>query len=189
MMRRAIVTAVVLGVLTGCGSGGDEPTVAPPSVDQSLAPAEVGEDLALHESTAKETVHAFANVGERSLVSDGRLWEIRRADRLVGALQLTTVLPDVELVRESTRSAIVSQILPGSSSRIRIGDEEVYTTTVNDKAVFVWFGRDIYVVLQIKDRQLDGQYDAIAEEVISHQVASDAWKPLPLVLDTDEDED
>ena len=188
MMRRTIVVALAVGVLAGCGSGDYVPTAAPPAVDESLAPATVGENLALHESTAKETVRAFANVGEHSLVSDGRLWEIRRADRLIGALQLTTVLPDVELTREKTRSAIVSQILPGSSSRIRIGDEEVYTTTVNDKAVFVWFGRDIYVVLQIKDRELDGKYDAIAEEVISHQVASEAWTPLPLVLDTDEDD-
>lgn len=187
MIRRALATALVLGLLAGCGSGDGEPTVAPPAVDESLAPASVGDGLALYESTAKETVRAFANVGDNSLVSDGRLWEIRRADRLIGALQLTTVLPDVDLVREATRSAIVSQILPGTSSRIRIGDEEVYTTTANDKAVFVWFGRDIYVVLQLKDRELDGKYDAIAEEVISHQVASEAWKPLPLVLDTDED--
>lgn len=188
MIRRAVIIAVAIGTLAACGSGGDEPTAAPPSVDESLAPAKVGEDLKLYESTAKETVRAFANVGDSSLVSDGRLWEIRRADRLIGALQLTTVLPDVELTREKTRSAIVSQILPGTSSRIRVGDEEVHTTTVNDKAVFVWFGRDIYVVLQIKDRELDGKYDAIAEEVIAHQVASEAWQPLPLVLDTDEDD-
>ena len=182
----AIVLAAMLA-LGGCG-GDDARVVVPPRVDSSLAPATVGTDLKLYESKDRTTVKAFANVGERSLVSDGKLWEIRRADRLIGALQLTTVLPDVDLTDEDTRDTIVNQILPGASNRIRIGDEEVYATTVNDKAVFVWFGRTMYVVLQLKDRQLDGQYDAIAEDVIAHQAASDAWDPLPLVVDTDDDD-
>ena len=185
MRRVAIVLAAVLA-LGGCG-GDDARVVVPPRVDASLAPATVGTDLKLYESKDRTTVKAFANVGERSLVSDGKLWEIRRADRLIGALQLTTVLPDVDLTDEDTRDTIVNQILPGASNRIRIGDEEVYATTVNDKAVFVWFGREMYVVLQLKDRELDGRYDTIAEDVIAHQAASDAWDPLPLVVDTDED--
>lgn len=173
---------LVLLIIAGCGSESSD-VVALPKVDASLAPMSVGEDLKLYESTTKATVRAFANAGEHSLVSDGRLWEIRRADRLVGALQLATVLPDIDLTDDDTRTTIVNQILPGASSRIRIGDEEVFTTTVNDKAVFVWFGRNVYVVLQIKDRELDGRYDTIAEAVIEHQSTTDAWQPLPLEVE------
>jgi hypothetical protein len=177
-VARAAAVALVAGLALGCGSS-SAPEVAPARVDTKLAPAAVGTDLKLYENRKKATVAAFAQAGERTLVSDGRIWEIRRADRLIGALQITTVLPTVDLTKEETRATIVHQIIPGTLTRIRIGDVEVYTAVVNDKAVFLWFGADLYEVLQIKDSRLAGAYDTVATAVIEHQATVPAWKPLP----------
>ncbi|HVM54456.1 MAG TPA: hypothetical protein VM262_14790 [Acidimicrobiales bacterium] len=179
-VRAAAVAAAAGGlvVLAACGDGEQEVAV-PTRVDAALAPEVVHGDLKLYENRDEETVAAFANAGARSLVSDGKVWEIRRADRLVGALQVTTVLPTVDLSEEAVRSTIVRQIIPGAQTRIRIDAVEVYTTEINDKAVFVWFGDGLYQVLQIKDAQLDGAYEEVATDVIRHQATVPAWKPLP----------
>jgi hypothetical protein len=176
----AVVAALLaLAALGACGSDA-APEVAPPAVDVALAPPAVGVDLALHENLDDETVAAFANAGEHSLVGDGRIWEIRRADRLVGALQISTVLPDVDLADGGQRESIVRQIIAGSLTRIRIDDVEVYTTVVDDKAVYVWFGRTVFEVLQLKDRELDGGYEDVAAEIIRHQATVPSWEPLPV---------
>ena len=180
-MRRATIAAVLAGalLLAACGDGDEEPIAAPARVDPALAPEQVLDDLRLYDNRDEETVAAFAEAGERSMIADGRVWEIRRADRLVGALQVTTVLPEVDLAEDSVRSTIVRQIIPGAQTRIRIDGVEVYTTVINDKAVFVWFGEGIYEVLQIKDRQLEDGYEDVATAIIRHQATTPAWKPLP----------
>ena len=179
----AVLVAVALvAVLAGCGGGG-EVEVAPPRVADTLAPAEVAGGLKLYENTAESTRKAIADAGERTLAADARIWEIRRADRLVGALQITTVLPQVDLRDAEVRRAIGRQIIPGAVTRIRIDAIEVLTREVNDKAVFLWFGDGMYEVLQVKDRELQGRYEDVAAAVIRHQATVPAWKPLPEVLE------
>ncbi len=174
MTRRLAGLVVAATLLIGCGD--DAPEVAPPRVDVALAPAEVG-DLKLYENTAKETLAAFANAGDRSLASDGRIWELRRADRLVGTLQITTVLEQIDLADESDRRKIVSAVIPGSPLRRRVAGIEVYTFEVDDKATFVWFAQDLYEILQLKDREID-DYEAVVLAILEHQVTLAAFKPL-----------
>ena len=181
-----MLLVVALGA-AGCG-GGDDPSVRPAAVDEALAPEEVGEGLKLYANETEETLAAFANAGERTLVADGRIWEIRRADRLVGTLQISTVLPDVDLSEPDLKDALVRQIIPGSLSSIRIGATEVFTAVVDEKAVFVWFGKGLYEVLQLKDRNIE-DFEAIATDVIEHQETLPAWEPLPELIGTDEDDD
>ena len=153
---------------------------APAAVDASLAPETVLDDLQLHENVDKSTIKAFANAGENTLVADGRVWEIRRADRLIGTLQISTVLPKVDLTEQRQRDAIVRQIISGSVIRLRVNDVEVYSTVINDKATFLWFGLEMLEVVQIKDKGLEERYEEVADEIIGHQTTVPAWKPLPL---------
>lgn len=179
----AVALGVVIGVVAAaCGGGAGGTTVPPPRVDPALAPATVSHNLALHPNTAPATVDAFANAGEQSLVADGRLWEIRRADRLVGTLQITTVVDKVDLRRAENRDKIVRQILSGSVVRLRIEGVEVFhATSGGGKAVYIWFGDGIFEVVQLRDRQLeeiDGYTDVVTD-IIRHQATVPAWKPLP----------
>ena len=164
-------------LLVACGDD-EEVAETPPRVDVALAPPELEGNLKLYENTAEETVAAFANVGETSLLADGRIWELRRADRLVGTLQISTVLPRVELTDQDVRESMVRHILSGAVERIRIDDVEVYTTLVNDKAVFLWFGANVYEVLQLKDAKIE-DYEAVAAQIIRHQATVPSWLPLP----------
>jgi hypothetical protein len=186
VIRRSLLLVVVALAAAACGGGDDGPTIAPAAVEAALAPDEVGDGLRLHPNETEETLTAFANAGERSLVADGRIWEIRRADRLVGTLQISTVLPDVDLSKPELKDALVRQIIPGSLTSIRIGSTEVFTAVVDEKAVFVWFGKGLYEVLQLKDRTIE-DFEAIATDVIEHQETLPAWEPLPELLGTDED--
>jgi len=184
---RRVVLALVLGLaLTACGD--ESRSVAPVEVDPALAPATLSDGLKLYENRDEETITAFANAGERTLVADGRIWEIRRADRLIGTLQISTVLPDVDLRQPDVRDTMVRQILTGAVSSIRIGDVEVFTSTTNDKAVYVWFGRGIFEVLQLRDRGVE-DFEPFATEIIAHQATLEAWEPLPELLGSRDDDD
>ena len=184
MKRSARVASLVVAAsLLASGCGGSKGTTAPPAVNAALAPVAVLDDLKLYENTDKSTVRAFANAGETSLVADGKIWEIRRADRLVGTLQISTVLPTVDLTDERERDAIVGQIVNGDVVRLRINSVEVYSTVISDKATFLWFGLDVLEVMQIKDRALKDRYEEVATQIIDHQATVTAWKPLPIGVD------
>lgn len=180
-MRRALLLALAL--VAACG--GDDATIGvrPAEVADDLAPPAVGEGLKLYESVSKETVSAFANAGEESLVSDGRLWEIRKGARLVGALQIAAVKPKVELAEARRRDAIVTDILIGAYDRIRVGDVEVYTSKANDKVVYLWFGESMFQVLQLKGDELD--HEKVLGDVVEHQDGLQSWKPLVIDVEAE----
>lgn len=173
----------VASMLAACGDD-DVAVVPPPAVDEALTPAEIegGERLRLVENTDDPTRDAFANGGESSLMADGRLWELRRAERLVGTLQITTLLPTVDLLDDSRRAGIVRGVMGGSGTRTRIGDVEVHATERFDRAQYVWFGIGVVQILTVRE---EGEIDAeaVLRGVLDHQRTTSAWKPLPVTLD------
>ena len=183
-LRLLVVALAITTAATACGRSST--VVAPVEVDPKLAPAELSSNLKLYENRDRSTVRAFANAGKRTLVADGRIWEIRRADRLIGTLQISTVLPKVKLTDDTTRESLVRQILPGSLSSIRIGDVEVFTSTTDGKAVYVWFGAHLFEVLQLRDRGID-DFEPFATQVIEHQATLSSWEPLPELVGSSKD--
>lgn len=179
--RLIVLLLAVLTALAACGEDG-RAEAAPARVPDELVPDRMLDGaLGVFENTAKSTREALATTDESTLVSDTRIWEIRRGDRLVGTLQISTVLPKVDLVDEDIRDDLVAQVILGQRSRIRIGDVEVFTTTSNDKTTFLWFGSDLLEVVQTKDRELDPE--ALVTDLIEFQTAQDAWNPLPELLE------
>ena len=188
--RLLAALAVMTSAMLVGACGGDDAAVVERAepVAAELAPAEVAGGLKLYESTSDETLKAFTNAGDSSLVADGRLWEIRKSDRLVGALQISTVKRKVDLTKARRRDAIVDEILIGSIDRIRSGDVEVYTSAANDKVVYLWFGVGVYEVLQLKGDELD--HNQVLADVVAHQRGQAAWRPLPsdVEVETESDE-
>jgi hypothetical protein len=177
--RRIVAFAVVVVVLAlgGCGDEGPE-MVVPALVPEGLVPATVrNEQLAFYETQVASARDAFANAGPDSLASDGRLWELRIADRLVGVLQLTTLLPDVDLLEQDHRDAIVKQLLPTARDRLDIGDVAVWTSTSSGKSSYLWFGRDMFALLTIKPGSSDAiEPELVLQDVLDHMVASEGWE-------------
>lgn len=173
--------ALALAVVAGCGDGKDD-VVVPKRVPDDLVPAQFPEQglLAL-ENTDQSTVDALANAKETTLAADTRVWEIRRGQRLVATLQISSVLPKVDLLDEDVRDRFVGQVIPGQVSRIRTGDVEVFTTSVDDKTTYLWFGSELFEILQTKDREL--QPEELLAAVVAHQDDKEGWVPLPELVE------
>lgn len=185
MTRRRFTRALpmLLGVVallvTGCGRDAPiESVTPPPKVPGTVVPSSLtAGDIQLVENTDDETLEAFANGGDMSLVADGRLWELRQGARLVGALQVSTVMTRVDLADSEQRTSMLRQVLPGSLNQIVVDRVPVWAAESNDKVVYVWFATDTFQVLQLKGSQLEPE--AVLREVVGHQLGSEDWLPLP----------
>ena len=178
--RRLAVVAVL--VATGCG--GDPPVAAPVPVSSALVPAKLhAGELGVYENTTPVTKRAFANLGQDALISDGRIWEIRRDDRLIATLEIATVKPEVNLARSSVRLQFTRPILAGDVSDIRLAGQEVSRVATSDgKTTMVWFGKGLFEVLQVKDRKVTAA--DLCQELIVHQQKVSAWEPIPDLFST-----
>jgi hypothetical protein len=182
MPRLAAAALVIVVALagSGCGrGGGDAPEGAPAEVALELVPDTVN-DGAFHLAEDESARDAFASVGPRALVADGRLFAIRDGDRLVGTLQLSTMKTKVDLTDADERASVVSNVIPGTKETISVGPVSVVQSAGTDKIVFLWFGRDMFQVLQLKPTTASPfEPERILSEIITFQAGQDAWQPLP----------
>lgn len=178
-VRSVIASAALVATVLAGACGNDEPeVVAPRPVPEGLVPATVLENkLGFYETGIESARKAFAEAGPLSLASDGRLWELRLGDRLIGVLQLTTLMPDVDLQNTDHRDSITRQLLPSVRDRIDIGDVAVWTSTSQGKTTYVWFADRMFALLTLKPGSEDAiDTEAVLQDVLDHMVAADSWK-------------
>src|ERR1051325_3326419 len=85
----ALTAAVALLVAGACGHAAKK-AVAPKAVPASIVPASIPGDADFPQYTFdeyKEGGERIAKAGSKSVIDDGRVWELRRGQVLVGALQ------------------------------------------------------------------------------------------------------
>jgi hypothetical protein len=176
---RAFRVFAVFAVLTFVGACGGKAAVLPPlpKVTAAMVPTAIASGgIKLYPKEDPDTRKAFAGGGQKTLVSDARLWELRQGDRLVGALQVATVMPKLKLAKAAHRDAVLHQILPGNVGEIDVGDTHVWVAAANDKVVYVWFGTNTFEVLQLKGSKLSPE--DVLTQLLTFQSTSPAWKPL-----------
>jgi hypothetical protein len=163
----------------GCG-GDDRPPPKPAAVPDGLVPDAVqGGAYAFYESTLPQVKTAFANAGKNSLVADGRMWELRKADRLVGILQVSTLVPGLDLLNEDHRNQVISQIMPTARDQVTVGDVSVFVTTADQKSVYLWFSQQTFHLLTIKPGSGDDlDPEAVMTEVLDHETQAPGWSPI-----------
>jgi hypothetical protein len=179
-MSRFLAVVCALVVLAGC-SGGRQGTSAPPALPVAVVPTRLALDggIVLQPNLTKDTIDALASPGRRSLLVDARMWELRKADRLVGALEVATLdSRRVDTARDRDRKAIRSQILAGEPSELAIADLPVWSAKDGDRVLDVWFGRQVLCVLQLKAKDITTE-EALTELVTAMTNAAD-WPALPL---------
>ena len=167
-MRRVLMLVVtaIAAVTSACGTGSSTKLVVPNSVPTSLVPATLEGNLTLTEFLPARK--AFAQAGPASLVSDGRVWAIRRGETLVGTLQISAVKSSVSLAKDSDRQAILDGVMTGTSYQtLDVGDLKVVASTAADRTLYLWFGPKLFEVLQLKGTKVDP--DTVAGDVISFQ--------------------
>jgi hypothetical protein len=176
--RLGAFALVLLLAAAGCGGGGGSSTGALAHVDQRLVPAALssGQLKLVEDRTAHKR---FASAGAESLVADGRLWAIRDGQRLVATLQMSTLAPKVDLADKKERARLVASLLPGTKEHIEVGGVPIVQVATEDKVVYLWFGRSMFQVLQIKGRGIDPE--KVLGELMAFQLASPAWSAAPNV--------
>jgi hypothetical protein len=168
---RALALALGVALAAGCG-GGSSSTAAPAKVDARIVPAALGQGkLGIKEDRSAHK--RFASAGGDSLVSDGRLWAIRDGSRLIATLQVSTLHAKVDLEDKKERNRLIASILPGTKEKIEVGGLPIVQVATEDKVVYLWFGRSMFEVLQVKGRGVDPE--KVLGELVAFQLASPAW--------------
>ena len=187
--KRLAIAAVIAAALVvgGCGRDSNDDERPPTEVSLQLVPDSLNSG-AFHLVEDDKAREAFSAIGPDALVADGRLFAIRDGERLVGTLQLSTMKPRVDLTDEDNRASVVNNVIPGGRETISVGPISVIQTLGQDKTVFLWFGKDMFQVLQLKPTKASPfEPEQILSEIITHQTGQKAWKPLPRPADEDDD--
>lgn len=175
----AFALAGAVGLIAGCGTASAKTNVPLPKVPLALVPS----SLAHGAFTVREDMKArkqFATVKSSALITDGHLWGIRRGQQLIATLQISTLKPKVDINKESQRNAIISQIVTGSTQTITVGSVDVAENLTPNATVYVWFGHDLFEVLQVKlSKQAPVDANALLNEIVGYQTARPDWHGLP----------
>lgn len=172
---------------TACG-GGPERAAPAPKLPATVVPAklEVGGGLVVQRNLARDTRQAIKSVGKASLAVEAGVWELRQADALVGALEVVTLdSRRVDTRRDEDRVAIRSQVLSGNPVELELAGIPVWSTVDGDRALYVFYGRQVLGVLQVKVTDVDPEL--AAEELVTLMVDHPAWPALDPDVFTEDD--
>jgi hypothetical protein len=167
-VKRPFVVAVALALALVAGACGraDAPLTAPARVPDNLVPTVLPDGVSVGEY--KPARSRFAKAGETSLVADGRVWAIRRGQTLIGTLQASTVKNDVSLKNADDRKAVIDGVMLGQRyETLFVGNLKVLSSTAADRSVYLWFGDDLFQVLQVKRGKVEP--DTVAGDIIEYQ--------------------
>jgi hypothetical protein len=175
-----VVVIVAAASVVGCAGGTTHKNEAAVPVPVEIVPKDLAASgLTLHINADKDTTDAFATAGPNALVGDGKVWELRAADRLVGALEIATLKTRVDPAKEKDRKAILGQVLPGNTERIEVVGQPVWTAKGDSKtkAVFVFFGAHMLGILQLKGKGIE--INTVSTDLISRVTSQPLWDALP----------
>lgn len=180
--RARLGVATAIAVLASSACAGRLSSIREPTrpVPTEIVPTTLpGESLTLQLDRDPAIHSAFGQAGALGLSSDGDLWQIHAGTQLVGALQLATLKTRVNPARAADRDTVISQVLPGTPERIDLNGLPVWTlpTAGSARAIFLWFGTDIFGVLQLKANSVDS--DKVAGDLITELASQPAWPALP----------
>lgn len=82
---------------------------------------------------------AYGQAGRASIVGEGRVFSLRRADDVEGSLQLGAFVPGVSAADPDVRRAVVKSIGRGQFRLIRIGEARVYALDLPEQRFLLWF--------------------------------------------------
>jgi hypothetical protein len=176
--RAAFRVGVAVALLfAACGHAAAPPASAP-AIPDAVVPAKIQASggLTIQPNHTDEIAGAFASVGRRSLVLQGHVWEVRQGDKLVGALELATLKPRADTRKESDRRAI-NRILPTQPAELDFFGVPVFQAKDGERSIYLWFGRQVFGVLQLKGTNLDPE--AVADELITIVLQDSRWPGLP----------
>jgi hypothetical protein len=171
-VRRVIALALGLVLVGACGNGTRE-VAAPARVPTGLIPSVMNDGVSINEYAPGRA--RFARAGASSLVADGRVWAIRKGQTLVGTLQASTVKNDVDLTKAGDRKQVIDGVMTGARyDTIYVGHLKVLSSSAADHTLYLWFGENLFEVLQVKAGKVVP--DEIAGDILEYQLSAGLLK-------------
>ena len=153
--RRSWAVAVLAAIaLVGPACGSTKSALPRRALPGDLVPATIPDPtdpanpVALVEFPAARD--RFAKAGPRSLVDDGRMWELRRGANLIGTVEVGAFARKVELTSEGARRKLTTAILPATSTAIKVHGVAVTRSASEDKVSYLLFGDGLFELVDIK---------------------------------------
>lgn len=152
LLRGFVLVVAVACLAAGCG--GDEAPEEPRALPTGLVPTTIPDPtdeanpLQLVEFTAAR--ERFKNAGERSLVDDGALWEVRRGSNLVGTVEVATLDRKVDVTDADDRAELIKAVLPATSTTVKIQGIPVVRAASDDKVTYLVIGNGLFQLVDIK---------------------------------------
>jgi hypothetical protein len=160
----AIVLLLAL-LLTSCGG----PAAAVPAaagLPARVAPAALGDITMVREAAAEAN---YRKPGDVSLVSEGRVFSMHQGDVIQGSLQVAAFKRGYSATRHDVRDGVLQSIASGHFALTRLGQDRVYTLTLPEQRIYVWYpasGR--YYVLMVA-RRAYAEADSLFASVLAYQ--------------------
>jgi hypothetical protein len=177
MTRSIGVVVAFLAALGAAGCGGhSQAASARPlaKVNPALVPSTIDGLTVQEDAKAKDR---FAKLSKNALVADGRMYAFRQGERLVATLQLSTLMPEVDLTNQKRHDEMAEKLMTGVKQQLRIDNTDVFQAAGDEKTEYMWFGRQMFEVLQVKGSTV--KPEDMLKDIISFQQSSHAWEPLP----------
>jgi hypothetical protein len=153
-LRRLLGVATVAVAVLGVGCGGEEQPPEPRALPEGLVPTTIPDPtdeanpLQLVEFTAAR--EQFKNAGERSLVDDGALWELRRGSNLVGTVEVAMLDRKIDVTSPDDRRKLIRAVLPGTATTIKVQGISVVRTASDDKVTYLVIGNGLFQLVDVK---------------------------------------
>lgn len=176
------VVALLLGngvaLLTMLDTGADDAagSPAPAGLPDRLVPRHIG-DFTTHREPSAEA--DLANAGADSLVTEGRVFTVRRDGEVQGYLQLAALEPRAAARSEDVREGVLDNVATGRFEPVRRGPERVWTTSLHEQTFQAWFSQDGRWFQVFVAREPLAEAEQIFDAILEYQRDGDASPELP----------
>jgi hypothetical protein len=162
----AAAVIILLALLLGSCGGSATAGVVGAGLPAKVAPDALGEITFVREPKGEA---AYARPGAAALVTGGRVFSIHQGDVIQGSLQVAEFKPAYSANHHDVRDGVLQSIGTGHFALTRLGQDRVYTLTLPEQRIFVWYpasGR--YYVLMVA-RRAYADADSIFASVLAYQ--------------------
>jgi hypothetical protein len=154
----ASVLLVLVALLSGCAQqAGLEGASAPVSYPDRIVPEEPETLLGYRFQREQDAEGVYAKVGDRALVSEGRVWTVRSGEVVEGSVQVALLRDDLD-GREPKVQEQVEKGLGGAFRDEQVGFVTLRTRDLPEQRLYLWFPpeRNVMILMVFRKQFTDG---------------------------------
>lgn len=177
LAKRLLAQGAAVLLLAGCAPGGSSGPEPPTPLPARLVPATNNDAVTYRPEPVAEA--AFRKRGATPVVSQGRVFSVRREGIVLGAVEIGSIRQSLLPREREVRADLIDQLGGGFFELRRLGSHSVYVEQQQDTSLYLWLPpRGAYYELFIasKDFQDAGQ---VFSDLIAYQQGEAAITVAP----------